>query len=85
MGTTRWINNYLKQFTFPEIWKHDQLAFIRIANKIPSIPKDDDYLQNRLKQAQVKEYKRQIDRMVYELYDLTDEEIMIVEGRDEPN
>jgi len=33
----------------------------------------------------VKEYKRQIDRMVYELYDLTDEEIMIVEGRDEPN
>jgi hypothetical protein len=28
----------------------------------------------------VKEYKRQIDRMVYELYGLTDEEIAIVEG-----
>ena len=39
-----------------------------------------DYLQNPDKQAQVKEYERQIDRMVYELYGLTNEEIKIVEG-----
>jgi len=81
MGTTRWINNYLKQFTFPEIWKHDQLAFIRIANKILSITKNDDYLQNLRKQAQGKEYGRQIDRIVHELYKLTDNEIQIVEER----
>jgi hypothetical protein len=30
--------------------------------------------------TQVKEYERQIDQMVYELYDLTPEEIAIVEG-----
>src|SRR3989304_6996472 len=79
MGTTRWINNYVKQFPIPEIWKHDQLAFIRIANKILSITKDDDYLQNLRKQAQGKEYGRQIDRMVYELYGLTEEEIKTIE------
>ena len=39
-----------------------------------------DYLQNPAKQAQVKEYEKQIDRMVYELYGLTNEEIKIVEG-----
>jgi len=85
MGTTRWINNYLKQFPIPEIWKHDQLAFIRIANKILSITKNDEYLENPLMQAQVKEYERQIDRMVYELYGLTEEEIRIVEGKEGEN
>lgn len=39
----------------------------------------EDYLENFSKQAQVKEYERQIDRMVYKLYDLTPEEIAIVE------
>lgn len=33
-----------------------------------------------VKQARVKEYKRQIDQMVCKLYGLTDEEIKIVEG-----
>lgn len=79
MVTTCWINNYLKQLTFPKIWKHDQLTFIRIANKILSITKEDDYLENPKKQAQVKEYERKIDRTVYELYDLTDEEIKTIE------
>ena len=32
------------------------------------------------KQAQVKEFERRIDRMVYDLYGLTKEEIQIVEG-----
>jgi len=32
------------------------------------------------KQTKVKEYERQIDQMVYQLYDLTEEEIEIVEG-----
>jgi type II restriction/modification system DNA methylase subunit YeeA len=40
---------------------------------------DDDYLQNAQKQEKVKEYERQIDQLVYKLYDLTDDEIKIVE------
>lgn len=39
-----------------------------------------DYLENRGKQSRVKEYERQVDQMVYELYGLTPEEIEVVDG-----
>ncbi len=60
---------------------YKSLEKTEIIDQILSITKNDDYLRNPQKQAQVKEYERQIDRMVYELYNLTDEEIAIVEGR----
>jgi len=41
---------------------------------------DKDYLQNTDKQAKVRNLEKQIDQMVYKLYDLTPEEIAIVEG-----
>ena len=47
-----------------------------------AITKENDYHTNPTKQAKVKEYERQIDPMVYQLYDLTPEEIAIVEGLD---
>ena len=34
----------------------------------------------KTKQAKVKEYERQIDQLVYQLYGLTEKEIIIVEG-----
>lgn len=34
---------------------------------------------NSTKQSKVKEYEHQIDQMVYKLYDLTEEEIQIVD------
>jgi len=51
-----------------------------VVSKIVAITKDDNYLDNPSKQAEVKEYERQIDQMVYNLYGLTEEEIRIVEG-----
>jgi len=42
----------------------------------------DDYLENPAKQAKVREYEKQIDHLVYNLYGLTPEEIEIVEGRE---
>ena len=49
-------------------------------NKILSLTKSDDYLTNSKKQNKVKEYEKQIDELVYKLYNLTPEEIRIVEG-----
>lgn len=46
-----------------------------------AITKDEDYLQNPDKQAKVYDLKKHIDEMVYKLYDLTSEEIVIVEGK----
>ena len=62
---------------------NEQQRLIKIVDKILALTKTDDYLQNPAKQAQVKEYERQIDQMVYELYGLTEEEIRIVEGETE--
>ncbi len=81
MGTTRWINIYVKQFPIPEISFEEQKPIIHTVDRILSITSDDDYLQNPEKQAEVKELEKEIDRMVYELYELTPEEIEIVEGK----
>ena len=51
-----------------------------LIDKILPTTKDENYLQNPEKQAKVKEYERQIDQLVYKLYNLTPEEIKIVES-----
>ncbi|MCD6450793.1 MAG: hypothetical protein J7L64_00275, partial [Acidobacteria bacterium] len=58
----------------------NQQPFINLVNKILSLTQSEDYLENPQKQAKVKEYERQIDQLVYELYGLTEEEINIVEN-----
>jgi len=47
-------------------------------DKIFSFTQSEDYLETPQKQAQVRQYERQIDQMVYKLYGLTQEEIKIV-------
>lgn len=47
-----------------------------------AIPEDEDYLQNPDKQAKVHDLEKHIEQMVYKLYDLTQEEIAIVEGKE---
>lgn len=63
----------------PKFSVNDQKNIVEIVNKIHAITKDDDYLENYIKQVKVGEYEKQIDRMVYKLYGLTPEEIKIVE------
>lgn len=80
-GFFRFKTNYLMPFPIPhQISTEEQQPFIILADKIFALTKDDEYLKNPAKQAQVKEYEKQIDHMVYELYGLTNEEIKIVEG-----
>ena len=67
----------------PLIYSSEQLPFIEIVDSILSITQTDNYLENPQKQAKVKECERQIDQLVYELYDLTKEEIKIIEGKNE--
>ncbi len=60
-----------------------QKPFITLVDKILVLTQSDDYLQNLAKQVEVKAYKKGIDHLVYKLYDLTPEEIKIVEGENE--
>jgi len=56
-----------------------QKKVIDIVDKILSLTKDEDYLENPTKQVRVKGYEQQIDQMVYNLHNLTPEEIKTVE------
>ncbi|MEI7604318.1 MAG: DNA methyltransferase, partial [bacterium] len=56
-----------------------QQPFIQKVDQILSITQTEDYLTNDSKKSQVKLLEKEIDQMVYKLYDLTDEEIIIVE------
>lgn len=56
-----------------------QNKFVSVVDKILAITQTDDYLENQEKQNAVKEYEKQIDVMVYKLYDLTYEEVLTID------
>lgn len=73
----------LKKLPIKKVSITEQIPFITLVDQIMAITKSDDYLQNKEKQAVVKEYEKQIDELVYKLYELTPEEIAIVEGKED--
>ena len=70
MGTSRWINNYVKEFPIPDVTPDQQTSLARIVDEILTA-----------KAADTSEQEAEIDRLVYELYGLTDEEISVVEDK----
>jgi len=73
---------HLLKFRIPDSSYINTSSIAAIVDKILSLTQSNDYMQNPTKHAKVKEYEKQIDQMVYEIYGLTDEEIKIVEGGD---
>lgn len=65
------------------IAKNEKKKLVTLVDKILLTTKDDDYLENTAKQAKVREYEKQIDQLVYDLYGLTENERKIVEGQKE--
>jgi adenine-specific DNA-methyltransferase len=57
----------------------EQKLFIDLVDKILTITKDEDYLDNLHKQAKVQEYEHKIDQLIYKLYGLKEDEIKIIE------
>jgi adenine-specific DNA-methyltransferase len=58
----------------------EQKPFIDLVNQILSLIQSPDYETDQTKQAKVKKLEKEIDKLVYKLYDLTEEEIRIIEG-----
>lgn len=79
MATTQWKKFALEKVPVPKLSEKDREPFVRVVDKILAITKSTDYLENPAKQAQVRVYENKIDQMVYKLYNLTKEEIKIVE------
>ena len=80
MATIQWKKFVIDRLPVIRIPEDAQKPFINLTNQILSITKDDDYLDNPDKQAKVKDLEKEIDELIYELYELTPEEIEIVEG-----
>lgn len=80
MATIQWKKFALEKVPVIKLSVDEQKPFIEIVDKILSITRSSDYLENPVKKEEVKEYEKQIDQMVYKLYDLTPEEIEIVEN-----
>jgi hypothetical protein len=72
--------NELKLFPIKEISSTVQKPFTELVDRVLTITKSEEYLENSAKQIKVKELEKQIDQLVYKLYNLTAEEIKIVEG-----
>ena len=70
---------YLAQLPIKIEETKEKELIINLVDKILHITKSGNYLANLTEQAKVHEYERQIDQMVYKLYDLTPEEIKVVE------
>lgn len=78
------LENYFYPYDFRrlpivDITPKEQKPFVVLVDKILTITKDDDYLQNQQKQAKVKTLEAEIDQLVYALYGMTEEEIQLVE------
>lgn len=73
MGVPRWINLYVEQFPIPDAPSAKRKQLEAIVGTILAIKKDN-------LDATTTELEREIDRLVYALYGLTEEEIRIVEG-----
>ena len=80
MATIQWKKFALEKVPVMELNSIDQKPFIYLIDQILAITKSDDYLTNLEKKVKVKEFEKQINQLFYQLYDLTDDEIEIVEN-----
>ncbi|SNZ13516.1 TaqI-like C-terminal specificity domain-containing protein, partial [Hydrogenobacter hydrogenophilus] len=74
---------YMGRLPIKKITPQNQHIVQQIENlvdQILNLTQSEDYETNPTKQAQVQELEKQIDKLVYELYGLTPEEIAIIEG-----
>ena len=73
MGVSRWINNYVKKFPIPTAAYEKQASLVDLVNRILAAKHINP-------SADTRALEEEIDRLVYDLYGLTDEEIAVVEG-----
>jgi hypothetical protein len=72
-GRKRYTKQYVEQNPIPIISEDEQKPFIDLVDEILELKKQDP-------SADTSDLENQIDQLVYQLYELTEEEIKIVEG-----
>lgn len=72
MGTTRWINDHVKDFPIPVVPKTDQSTLSKRVNHILTAKKKNP-------EADTSALEKEIDVIVYKLYGLTYDEVKIID------
>jgi len=70
----------LSEVPIKKVTYQEQKQFIEIVDKILALTRTDDYYKNIENQALTNKYEKEINNLVYKLYDLSKEEIEVVEG-----
>ena len=73
MGTNRWINSYVSKFPIPDVSANDQLPVVETVSEILSAKASHPNSDTSVEEAKV-------NRLVYALYGLSDDEIAVIEG-----
>jgi hypothetical protein len=79
---TRGFSIYVEQLPIPPLTTQNQPIadqIIHKVNEILSLTQSENYETDTSKQQKVKELEKEIDKLVYKLYNLTEEEIKIIE------
>ena len=72
---------YMGKLPVKNISINDQKPFIELVDKILELTNKENYKYNPDLQQKVQEYNNQIDQLVYKLYNLTEEEIKLIERK----
>ena len=78
--TLELIQTPLSQIPIPKIPEQQQLMFIKVVDAILELVYSADYLHDKEKQKQVKNYESEIDQMTYRLFDFTTDQIAFIES-----
>lgn len=73
MGVTRWIGHTVEQIPIPKLSTAQQQPFVELIDRILQVKSTNPA-------ADISALEVEIDRLVYQLYELTEEEIATVEG-----
>jgi len=82
-GGINFTTDLINELPSPNIVAIKNSGIESLVNNIHKVTENNEYFKDSYKQTQVKEYKNQIDQVVYKLYGLTTEEIKVVEGNDD--
>ncbi|RUM61025.1 MAG: hypothetical protein DSY66_03040 [Persephonella sp.] len=77
----RYKKAFLEKLPIPKIPEDQQKPFIELVDKILELTNREDYEHRPDLQEKVQHYSKQIDQLVYKLYNLTDEEIERIERK----
>lgn len=80
MDTIQWKKFALEKLPIIRIDDEKQQPFIEIVDKIINVTNNNDYIHNKGKQIKVTALVEKIDQLLYKLYDLTEDEIEIIEN-----